>query len=190
MYLFFDTETTGLPIRYNAPLERLNNWPRLVQLAWLIYDDNEQCVDERKYIIRPNGFIIPERAAKIHGITTERALRDGVDIVPILKEFSISIEKTDVVVAHNIDFDEKIIGSEFIRYNIEHGLFNTKRICTMRSSTNYCKIPNNYGKYKWPNLKELHQKLFKCDFPNAHDALEDVRACAKSFFELKRLNIV
>jgi len=190
MYLFFDTETTGLPLRYNAPLERLNNWPRLVQIAWLMYDKNEECLFEKDYIIKPNGFLIPDCAANIHGITTEKALLEGTDLVPVLNEFSLDIENADEIIAHNIDFDEKIIGAEFIRNHITHELFNTKRICTMKSSTDYCKIPNNYGKYKWPNLKELHKKLFQCEFSNAHDALEDVRACAKSFFELKRLKII
>ena len=190
MYLFFDNETTGLPLRYNAPLERLDNWPRLVQIAWLMYNSNEECLCEKNYIIKPNGFIIPDHVAKIHGITTEKALMDGVELHPVLNEFSLDIKKADEIIAHNIDFDEKIMGAEFIRNNVNHDLFNTKRICTMKSSTNYCKIPNKYGTYKWPNLKELHNKLFQCEFSNAHDALEDVRACAKSFFELKRLNII
>ena len=39
MYLFFDTETTGLPKNWKAPITDLENWPRLVQLAWLVYDN-------------------------------------------------------------------------------------------------------------------------------------------------------
>ena len=40
MYLFFDTETTGLPKNWNAPIQNVNNWPRMVQIAWLLYDNN------------------------------------------------------------------------------------------------------------------------------------------------------
>lgn len=57
----------------------------------------------------------------------------------------------------------------------------------MTSSTNLCKLPSPYGNgYKWPQLPELHNHLFNCSFGNAHNALYDVKACAKCFFELKK----
>ena len=39
MYLFFDTETTGLPRNWKAPVTHLNNWPRMIQIAWIACDD-------------------------------------------------------------------------------------------------------------------------------------------------------
>ena len=187
MKLFFDTETTGLPKRYNASIEDLDNWPRIVQIAWLKYDDSGNFLSEHEYIIKPNGFEIPESASRIHGITTKKALDLGVNLKPVLKEFSSEINKADKIIAHNISFDEKIVLSEFFRNNIKHNLNITPKICTMQSSTNYCKIPGRYGKYKWPNLIELHNFLFNCNFESAHNALADVQACAKCYFELKRL---
>ena len=35
-FLFFDTETTRLPLDYSAPSTDINNWPRLIQLSWII----------------------------------------------------------------------------------------------------------------------------------------------------------
>jgi len=77
MYLFFDTETTGLPRNWKAPVTDLNNWPRLVQLAYLLYDENGNKITGGDYIIKPEGFTIPINASRIHGISTERAIREG-----------------------------------------------------------------------------------------------------------------
>ena len=186
MNLFFDTETTGLPKKYNAPVEDLDNWPRIVQIAWMTYDSSGNCLSEEDYIIKPNGFVIPESASNVHGITTEKALAEGSDLETVLCKFSNDVKKVEIIVAHNMGFDEKIVGAELFRTEIDHDLFETQRICTMLSSTNFCKIPGRYGRYKWPNLTELHHFLFDQDFEGAHNALADVKACAKCFFELKK----
>ncbi len=190
MYLFFDTETTGLPKDYKAPASDSLNWPRLVQIAWSWYDAEGNIWESESYIIKPNGFIIPEEVAKIHRVTQERAELEGVDLEVALKHFSQELKKAEFLVAHNIDFDDKIVSAEFFRLNMENLLENTPKICTMKSSVNFCRIPNSYGRYKWPNLDELHNSLFGVGFSDAHDALVDVGACAKCFFELKNRNAI
>lgn len=189
MYLFFDTETTGLPLNWKAPVEDVNNWPRLVQIAWILYNENAEKILSRDYIIKPQNFTIPEDASRVHGITTERAMTQGVPLIDVLNEFSQTIDQTEYLIAHNMSFDEKITEAEFIREKISSNLFKIKKICTKDESTNFCKIPGNYG-YKWPKLSELHIILFGKDFEEAHDALVDVTACAKCFFELKKRNII
>ncbi|MCK5633314.1 3'-5' exonuclease [bacterium] len=191
MYIFFDTETTGKPERYNAPLEDLDNWPRMVQLAWLIFDKDEKKISEKEFIIKPGGFIIPEESTKIHKITTEKAIKEGFALSRVLQEFSDDLKTAEVLIAHNIGFDEKIVGAEFIRKKIANNLFILPKVCTMTSSTDLCKLPSPYGNgYKWPKLPELHNHLFKSDFAHAHNALYDVKACAKCFFELKKQDII
>ncbi|MFH1426969.1 MAG: 3'-5' exonuclease [Patescibacteria group bacterium] len=189
MFLFFDTETTGLPQNYNAPISDLNNWPRLVQLAWLTYNKDGQKIAGSNFIIKPEGFIIPEQASNIHGITTEKALTDGEDLEKILLNFAKTISDSKIIVAHNISFDEKIIGAEFLRKKIPHNLFESIRVCTKEEATDYCQLPGNYG-YKWPRLAELHVALFGENFADAHDALADVKACAKCFFELCKRGVI
>lgn len=189
MYLFFDTETTGLPQNYNAPIADSDNWPRLVQIAWLVYDNKGNKLSSRESIIKPEGFVIPETASMVHGITTEKALAEGFFLEEILKEFAEEVNRSKIIVAHNMSFDEKIIGAEFLRKNIEHNLFDTIRVCTKEEATDYCQIPGNYG-YKWPRLSELHVKLFGHDFEGAHDALADVEACARCFFELTKRGVI
>ena len=189
MFLFFDTETSGLPRNYGAPLSDFDNWPRLVQLAWLLLDNDGQEIRAENLIIRPEGFIIPEAASAIHGITTEQALIKGVALKEALNSFSQDIDPADLVVGHNISFDEKIVGAEFLRKRIANKLFERARFCTMQSSTDFCRIPGNYG-YKWPKLSELHHCLFDEGFDGAHDALADVKATARCFFAMLERKII
>lgn len=189
MYLFFDTETTGIPKNYKAPVSDLGNWPRLVQIAWLVVNEHGVEISSAEHIIKPNGFTIPADAAKIHGITTEIARERGAEIKGVLDAIAQDIGSAGVVVAHNMAFDEKILGAEFLRAGYVDYLNAKKRHCTMQSATDFCRLPGRYG-FKWPTLNELHLKLFRESFSGAHHALVDVRACAKCFFELKRLKIM
>lgn len=186
MYLFFDTETTGLPRSWKAPVTNLNNWPRLVQLAYLCYDKNGNKISGGDHIIKPDGFIIPKDAARIHGISTEKANQEGIALLTVLKDFQTLISQAEYLVAHNIKFDEKIIGAEFLRNKMQNSVATKKKICTMLSTTDFCKLNGPYG-YKWPKLSELHYKLFKTNFEEAHNAAADIYATAKCFWELKRI---
>lgn len=189
MYLFFDTETTGLPKNYKAPASDTDNWPRMIQIAWQIYNNNHELVDSKVFIIKPEGFEIPKEASDVHGITTEKANAEGVDLEDTLNKFREAMMTCDFLVAHNISFDEKIVGAEFIRKKIARLPKKLGRIDTMVSATDYCQIPGKYG-FKWPNLTELHTRLFGCGFEGAHDALADVIACADCFFELKKIGVI
>jgi DNA polymerase III epsilon subunit-like protein len=186
MYLFFDTETTGLPKNWKAPVTDLSNWPRLVQLAYLFYDRNGTKINSGNYIIKPEGFTIPNDASRIHGITTEKASSSGRSLKLVLEEFILLVEDAEIIVAHNISFDEKIVGAEFLRNNLPNILDRKKKICTMASTTSFCAIDGPYG-YKWPKLSELHYKLFKTGFEEQHDASVDITATAKCFWELRRI---
>jgi DNA polymerase-3 subunit epsilon len=189
MYLFFDTETNGLPKNWKAPVTQLDNWPRLVQLAFLVFDAEGNEAAQGDFIIKPDGFSIPDELAKIHGISNERAMAEGIPVDEVLGNFIEHLSAVQTVVAHNLSFDEKIMGSELLRAGHPNLLLKKNRICTMESSTNYCKIPGNYG-FKWPKLSELHIKLFGLDFEEAHNATADISATAKCFWELKRLGII
>ena len=186
MYLFFDTETTGLPRNWKAPVTDLNNWPRLVQLAYLFYDKNGNKIFAGDYIVKPEGFTIPIETSRIHGISTERAIREGKPLIDVLQKFQSMIEQAEYLVAHNMRFDEKIVGAEFLRNKMSDGVAPKRKICTMQSTTNFCAIEGPYG-YKWPKLSELHYKLFRTGFEEAHNAAVDINATAKFFWELKRL---
>ncbi|HZJ73690.1 MAG TPA: 3'-5' exonuclease [Perlabentimonas sp.] len=189
MYLFFDTETTGLPRNWKAPVTDLNNWPRMIQIGWILCDDEGSRIEIGDYIIKPEDFTIPQEASKVHGITTEKAISEGFDLEKVLNRFNDLVKKTDYTVAHNISFDEKIVGAEFLRKRIKSDFSRKSKLCTMQLSTNYCKLPGPYG-YKWPTLSELHIKLFGVDFEDAHDAFADINATEKCFWEMKKRGLI
>lgn len=189
MHLFFDTETTGVPRNYKAPASDLHNWPRLVQLAWILADDEAHEIASAEHIVRPDGFTIPADAVRIHGITTATALLDGVELESVLGAFASALAQASVLVAHNMSFDERILGAEFLRTGRPNLLESKARRCTMLEATDYCRLPGRYG-YKWPTLDELHRVLFGTPADGAHQALLDVRTCARCYFELKRRAIM
>ena len=191
MFLIFDTETTGLPKNFNAPLTDFENWPRLVQLAWQIHDETGAVVDVKNFIVKPEGFVIPRGAEKVHGITTDMALNEGQSLEFVLNEFNKDLKEGTVLVGHNIEFDLNIMGAEFLRKEMETPMFELTTVDTKEVSTNFCALPGGRGgKFKWPNLDELHQKLFNEGFDAAHNASADVQATARCFLELIRIGVV
>jgi len=189
MYLIFDTETTGLPKNWKAPITDVDNWPRCVQIAWQLLDDMGELIEDQNYLIRPDNFEIPYESQKIHGISTELALEDGEPLDEVLEKFNLSLEKASFVIGHNIDFDANVIGCEFYRKKIESCLSSTKSLDTCTEDTALlCKLPGGRGgKYKFPTLVELHEFLFDASFKQAHNATADVEATARCFLELIRI---
>ncbi len=192
MILFFDTETTGLPKRRSAPLHDTSNWPRVVQLAWILYNTNRQPIKKSTVIIKPQGFRIPKKASDIHGITHERALRVGVPLEDALEEFRDAVGCSELLVAHNFQFDHPVMHAEFIRTRIPNNMEGKKNFCTMLATKNLLRIPHPKIRddYKWPRLEELHYYLFQRGFKGAHNAQTDVEITAKCFWELLDRNLI
>jgi DNA polymerase III subunit epsilon len=190
MYIVFDTETTGTPKNYKAPMTDLDNWPRIIQFAWAKYDDNGNCLATSVNLIKPDGWEMPTDEFWVNnGFSQDKSIAEGIDIADVLRKFITQLQQPDILalIAHNIHFDYMITGAEMVRAGLTAGV-KVPRIDTMLISTKFCDIPGPYGP-KWPKLEELHNKLFGVGFEGAHDAMNDVHACAKCFFELKRRGI-
>ena len=189
MYLIFDTETTGLPKNWRAPISDTDNWPRCVQLAWQVHDEMGNLIESKSYIVKPENFDIPFESEKIHGISTMLAEKEGVELDYILNEFNDSISKSKFIIGHNVNFDLNVIGCEFYRRNIPSniGLTDVLDTCT-ELTAELCKLPGGRGgKLKLPTLTELHEYLFGSAFQEAHNASADVEATARCFLELIRI---
>lgn len=185
MYLLFDTETTGKPKNYNGSYKDLDNWPRITQIAWQLFDKDYNLINKFESLIKPNGWEVPKEQFFIdNNMSTERCETEGVDILEVLEKFIIDLEKCEFVLAHNLNFDLAVVSSEMYRLGLSSKNKPTK-ICTMQTTTDYLQLAGPYG-FKWPSLKELHNHLFNCDFEGAHDASDDVTATAKCFFKLKQ----
>ena len=189
MYLIFDTETTGLPKNWKAPITDTDNWPRCVQIAWQLHDEMGELIEDQNYLIKPDNFEIPYESQKIHGISTELALEDGKALDEVLEKFNQSLEKSSFVIGHNVGFDINVIGCEFYRQQLKNSLSSKKLLDTCTEDTALlCELPGGRGgKYKLPTLIELHEFLFDTSFKEAHNATADVEATARCFLELIRI---
>lgn len=177
--LYFDTETTGVPERDADWKTDFEKFPRICQLSWILNGREEN------HIIRPDGWEIPQEATDIHGITTERALKDGEPLVNVIGQFIEDCAAAELICGHNIYFDTSIIKSELMRYGMyemldaETALFKGKRIDTMRPSMRWVGATFSNGRLKFPKLEELYARCFPGETFPAHDAICDVRAVAR-----------
>lgn len=185
MILFGDTETTGLPAKnqYDNPYHPQT--PRLVELGALLYKDGKR-YGKLEVIVKPDGFEIPKAASDVHGITTERALKEGIPLEEAIDRFSKMIDLCDTVVAHNFQYDYLVYRGECIKLGRPDLLKDKIQVCTKELMTDICKIPGYYGKYKWPSLMESYRHLFGCEFSGAHGALADIEATARVYFEINK----
>lgn len=182
MYLFFDTETTGLSRKSD----------HVVQVAWILADGSGNVVSEECHVIEPDGYSIPWGAAQIHGITTAIAADIGKPLKSVLKYLSASASLASVAVAHNLSFDLGILQGDYDRVGLDFPFHGKTQVCTMKLSTTWCRLPklNASPGFKYPKLEELHYRLFGEAFDDAHDALADTQACMRCYFELVRIGVI
>lgn len=190
--IFFDTETNGLPHVRKAPIELVENWPRIISVAWsrcVISADSTVVLKSEYFIVKPEGFEWSADAEKIHGISHERANQEGVSIKTILPLLMRDMAEVSIVVAHNMNFDKPILLAEFVRQGLPINWWPRIQYCTMDSTKGLCKLPSKYPRasdpYKFPKLSELHTYLFgNLEGFAFHSAKEDVRCLVKCFEEL------
>lgn len=199
--LFYDTETTGLP-DFKAPSEAAHQ-PHIVQLAALLVDlDTRQTIQSMDVIVRPHGWTIPDEAAAVHGITTERAADVGIP-ERLAVEMFMDLWNNRNRVAHNEQFDARILRIALMRHqgNIFHSpsgksvpdIWKEGRAeCTARMATPICALPPTdkmkaVGRFhhKTPNLGEAYRHFTGNDIQNAHSAMADVLACRDVYFAIK-----
>lgn len=192
-FLFFDTETTDLAYDLDVPTSSFSVWPRLLQLSWIITDEEGAVIKKENYIVSPDYeeeyWEISKEAMVVHGITESMAIQQGVNIKIVLSKFLDDLNQCNCVVAHNSKFDKGVVGAELYRLFKEDILSKKETICTMEGTTDLLKIPNpesDYKHYKYPKLQELYHFLFDKNFDNAHDALSDAQACLECFWELRK----
>ena len=197
-YLVFDIETTGLPINRYAPPNDLKNWPYVIQIAWLLFDDEGRLIEDNNFYLKQPVEISTD-ATNIHGITTAMMLEKGIEPSNVYANFKKAIDNTEYLISHNIDFDIPILHCDFLRNGMQWDFPNNKMFCTMKTGTNFCKIPRSNGEYKWPTLTELYQNCFYPGYSmrgiypdatstsNVHSANIDAAMTAQCFFKLKEL---
>lgn len=188
MYIIFDTETTGLPKNWSAPITDTENWPRCIQIAWQLHDEFGNLIEHQDYLVKPEGFDIPYDSERIHGISTDLALQKGIPLHEVLVKFNEALSKAKFVVGQNVGFDVNVMGCEFYRMQMDSPMAKMPVLDTCTEVTaNLVKIPGGRGgRFKLPTLTELHEFLFGVPFGEAHNATADVEATTRCFLELIR----
>jgi len=189
--LVYDTETTGFT-KPNLPLDHPDQ-PYIVQLAAQLCEDDGKPIAGFSLII-DNGVEIPERAAAVHGITTEKAKKLGVPPITALLLFSSLSSNADLAVAHNIRFDKTVMDTAFARQYDGEKTFDTPVFCTMEAATPIVNLPPTermlaagFNKPKAPKLEECIKHFFDEELEGAHDAMIDLAACLRVYLHLKGL---
>lgn len=185
MKIFFDTETTGLWLN-NKPMGHPDQ-PRIVQIAAILTDDEGLEIQSINLSVYQES--VPDKAASIHGKTTEFVHAYGINEGTAVQAFEELLAIADEVIAHNGEYDQKVVLNA-IRLldgvNAKDPFEEKKAFCTMRATTPICRIPSSRG-YKWPKLTEAYEHLFGESFDGAHDALADVRACKDVYFAVQKI---
>ncbi|QHJ84055.1 MAG: hypothetical protein [Caudoviricetes sp.] len=190
-YLFYDTETTGFPDDY-VPIDA-DSQPHCVQIAAIMTDESGSELSCINLTVKPDGWSIPASASRIHGITNEIASKIGIREVVAGGVFYDLICQSDMVVAHNEKFDRKIVKTMLARSRPQWK-FKTPSECTMEMATPLLNLPPTdrmiaagFDKPKPPKLEECYKFFFGEELKGAHDALIDVRACARVYWHIKRM---
>jgi DNA polymerase-3 subunit alpha len=213
--LIFDVETTGLLPKLNgAEIPALIAYPYIIQFSFILFNLLSQTI-ERKYnyyIDIPKDIEISEKITELTGVTREILNKKGQSLIIALDNFYDCYMLADTVVAHNFDFDSKMIqietqrNFELIREQMPYGLnlFNNiyerlhsiDRYCTMRQGTNLCNIMVSrkdasgveIGKpyKKWPTLLELYVYLFNKTPSNLHNSMMDVLVCLRCYLKMRK----
>jgi len=187
MYFCFDTETSGLPSYRDASYRDVDAYSscRMMSIAWYLLDENCNKLEKKYFVITPEfeKTCCCPRAEHVHGISHDFACSIGTPFDIMLAHLERALEKSNVIVGHNVCFDIYILKHELWRRGRQRALDalrDKKVFCTMKFAC------IKFGWPKYPKLIELHKFLFQKEFENAHNALSDVRACANCFISLTR----
>ena len=185
MYLIFDSSANGKPKSYKAALDDSFNWPRLLHLSWIILGEDLKPKEDYNSLVKPEGFMPDAKALISHHLEKEKLMDRGNELKDVLDQFEKSIASCEYVFAHNLKYNEGIVGSEYHRLTRSNPLVGADSYCLMHEATYYCKLPGKKG-YKWPTLQEMHSLIFKQGFTPSNHARADVIAATRCFIALKR----
>lgn len=191
--LFYDTETTGLPL-FHEPSEDPRQ-PHIVQLAAALVDlDSRRTIASMDVIVRPDGWEVPAEVAAIHGITTEHARAVGVAEATALRML-VGLYNARKRIAHNEQFDARIIRIGLKRHDVglDPDVWKAgPSECTQALSTPILKLPPTEkmraaGRMhnKSANLGEAYRYFTGNELVGAHSAMVDVQACMTVYFAIK-----
>lgn len=181
MILVLDTETSHFK-------------GRIMQLAYSRHNSwsDELLTETNEYLWHDEPYEVHEDAFAVHGLTYDHCQRNGIDARGSLRDAVYFLNEAETIVGHKLQFDLAMIGKECFRYGVkfDYSMTDPRMVCTMAKSKSFCNLKDIKGRPKYPSLSELYYRLFGESMVGAHDALNDVRATAKCFFELRKRGLI
>lgn len=194
---FFDTETTGLP-DWKSPSGD-DCQPHLTQFAGALFRNDEHVLASVNLMVRPDGWNIPAELQELTGITEADAARFGRPEPEVYRIASSLMLQADLLVAHNISFDMRIMRIASKRYGPGDEADQLRAIdtaCTMRQASKIMKMaPTDkmkaagFTKPKPPKLEEAYRHFFDQEMQGAHNAMFDVMACRRLWLLMRDLEV-
>ena len=154
-------------------------------LNWIVLDKDLKPTEDYNVLIKPEGYSPTEAALKSHHILEENILNSPDSLRETLVRFAENVKKCDYLFAHNMQYNEGVIGSEYYRLSMTSPLIAAEKFCLMHEATYFCKLPGKRG-YKWPSLQEMHKLMFKQGFTPSGHARADVIAASRCFIFLMK----
>lgn len=186
MYLIFDCSALAGKTDYKANFTETNAWPRLIHISWILLNEEFKPIGDADYIVDSKNFLIDNKSKEKAHIDDEDIAKKAKSVDEILDKFSETAEKAEYIFAHNLNYNENILGAEYVRNKKSINMFSKKRYCLMEEGTYYCKIPSKGGGFKFPTLPELHAACFGQSYGPPGNARADVIASARSFIKLMK----
>lgn len=184
-FLFIDTETSGIPERWDRPLDDSINWPCAIQVAWIVFDLNGKEVKRAAKYIYEKDIVIKPDSLKVHGISTDFIQRKGLKRKEVLRKLAHDIKKYNpLIVGHFLELDLRVLSADYFRAQLKNPFISQSFFCTMLKSRTYVLNPS----VDHLRLSQLYKHLFKKKPAEIHDAERDAEWTAACFFELKARN--
>lgn len=199
--LIIDCETNGLPIDFRKDFTYLDNWPRVLQVSWIVcgrnvpvlwgnfpqfYVETLNLIKRETKNILPKDFVVDSKAELIHSLSTDFLKNVGEDLKGVLQKFIKDVQKCSLIIGHNLEFDLNVIKSEMLRCGIDYNFTDGKKLfCTMENSTELCKIGSIPHKY--PSLNELFLSCFEKKILIDHNSIFDAFLTMKCFNEMGKI---
>lgn len=195
--IFYDTETTGVPV-WSMPSEDPSQ-PHITQIAAELCDEsNGNVLAAMDVLVRPDGWIIPAEIEELTGITTERALAEGVPLTDALGQFVSLWRRAVIRVGHNESFDARMVRIEHCRELDADDPFHEEwksapAFCTQGKSTKIVNLPPTAKMLaagrknaKSPNLAEAYEFFTGKKLEGAHNAAVDLMGCKAVYYGIKK----
>ncbi len=182
-YIVLDSETSGIPKSWDAPVSHSASWPHIIQLAWIVFDLKGNALKRECYYLKFTGVEIEEQSLKVHGITAGTLEKNGASKRGVLKRLFKDLDRYQaLLISHFVEFDIKLLAVENERLDLRFNLAGVPAFCTMINAQALTRNPAR----TYPSLGTLYHTYFDEPLEEQHDARQDAAATARCFFEMVR----